>query len=59
MTAPQAWKRQRLIELGYGIPEWLRLVPVDFEVGQSWTSFAVRYFADRIDGLLADPLWRL
>jgi methyltransferase (TIGR00027 family) len=28
---PQAWKRQRLIELGFGIPEWLRLVPVDFE----------------------------
>jgi methyltransferase (TIGR00027 family) len=33
---PQAWKRQRLIELGFGIPEWLRLVPVDFEAGQSW-----------------------
>jgi methyltransferase (TIGR00027 family) len=33
---PQAWKRQRLIELGYGIPEWLRLVPVDFEAGGSW-----------------------
>jgi methyltransferase (TIGR00027 family) len=33
---PQAWKRQRLIELGYGIPEWLRLVPVDFETGGSW-----------------------
>lgn len=33
---PQAWKRQRLIELGYGIPEWLRLVPVNFEAGQSW-----------------------
>jgi methyltransferase (TIGR00027 family) len=32
---PQAWKRQRLIELGYGIPGWLRLVPVDFEAG-SW-----------------------
>lgn len=32
----QAWKRQRLIELGYGIPEWLRLVPVDFEAGGSW-----------------------
>jgi methyltransferase (TIGR00027 family) len=30
---PQAWKRQRLIELGYGVPEWLRLVPVDFEAG--------------------------
>jgi len=33
---PQAWKRQRLIELGYGIPDWLRLVPVDFEEGESW-----------------------
>jgi methyltransferase (TIGR00027 family) len=32
---PQAWKRQRLIELGYGVPEWLRLVPVDFET-DSW-----------------------
>jgi len=30
---PQAWKRRRLIELGFGIPEWLRLVPVDFEAG--------------------------
>src|SRR6185312_8867663 len=25
-----------LIELGYGIPEWLRLVPVDFEAGENW-----------------------
>jgi methyltransferase (TIGR00027 family) len=33
---PQAWKRQRLIELGFGIPEWLRLVPADFETGDSW-----------------------
>jgi methyltransferase (TIGR00027 family) len=33
---PQAWKRQRLIELGFGIPEGLRLVPVDFEAGGSW-----------------------
>jgi methyltransferase (TIGR00027 family) len=33
---PQAWKRQRLIELGFGVPEWLRLVPVDFEAGGSW-----------------------
>ena len=34
--APQAWKRQRLTDLGYGVPEWLRLVPVDFEAGASW-----------------------
>jgi methyltransferase (TIGR00027 family) len=33
---PQVWKRQRLIELGFGIPEWLRLVPVDFEAGGAW-----------------------
>ena len=33
---PQAWKRQRLIELGYGVPDWLRFVPVDFEAGEAW-----------------------
>ncbi|MGH9688504.1 MAG: class I SAM-dependent methyltransferase, partial [Candidatus Acidiferrales bacterium] len=33
---PQNWKRQRLIELGFGVPEWLRLVAVDFEAGRSW-----------------------
>ncbi len=32
----QAWKRRRLFDLGYAIPDWLRLVPVDFEAGQSW-----------------------
>lgn len=38
----QAWKRQRLVELGFGIPEWLRLVPVDFEAGQSWPERLAR-----------------
>lgn len=33
---PQAWKQQRLIELGYGVPAWLRLVPVNFEAGDAW-----------------------
>src|SRR6185312_5218668 len=33
---PQAWKRQRLNELGFGVPDWLRFVPVDFEAGESW-----------------------
>jgi methyltransferase (TIGR00027 family) len=33
---PQAWKRQRLIDLGYGIPGWLRFVPVDFEANDDW-----------------------
>jgi methyltransferase (TIGR00027 family) len=39
---PQAWKRQRLVELGLGVPEWLQLVPVDFETTSWW------------DGLLAN-----
>jgi methyltransferase (TIGR00027 family) len=39
---PQAWKRQRLNDLGFGVPESLRLVPVDFETTSWW------------DGLLAN-----
>jgi methyltransferase (TIGR00027 family) len=34
----QAWKRQRLIDMGFGLPDWLRLVPVDFEASDSWWS---------------------
>ena len=42
---PQAWKRRRLIELGFGVPEWLRLVPVDFEAGESlWEQLAAAGF---------------
>jgi methyltransferase (TIGR00027 family) len=33
---PQAWKRRRLAELGYGVPAGLRLVPDDFETDRSW-----------------------
>lgn len=33
---PQAWKRRRLDELGFGVLEWLHLVPVDFEAGDTW-----------------------
>jgi methyltransferase (TIGR00027 family) len=32
---PQEWKRRRLEVLGYGVPPFLRLVPVEFEAG-SW-----------------------
>ena len=34
--ATQAWKRQRLAELGFDIPDWQRFIPVDFEAGASW-----------------------
>lgn len=34
----QAWKRDRLVELGVGIPPSLRFVPVDFEAGDAWPA---------------------
>ncbi|WP_175957784.1 class I SAM-dependent methyltransferase [Burkholderia sp. BCC0405] len=39
--APQAWKHRRLVELGFGVPDWLRFVPVDFEAKQSWRAALV------------------
>ncbi len=33
---PQSWKRQRLVEVGLGVPPFLRFVPVDFEAGDAW-----------------------
>jgi methyltransferase (TIGR00027 family) len=42
----QAWKRRRLDELGYGVPGWLRLVPVDFERPGDWWD---RLAADGFD----------
>lgn len=32
----QAWKRRRLMEIGFDIPDWLHFVPVNFEAEQSW-----------------------
>ena len=40
--APQAWKAQRLRALGFEVPAWLHLVPVDFEAGASWWDELVR-----------------
>jgi methyltransferase (TIGR00027 family) len=51
---PQAWKRRRLVELGFGIPEWLRFVPVDFEAGVSWPErLAAEGFATSKPAILA------
>lgn len=41
---PQEWKRQRLTELGFGIPQWLRLVPVDFETASWWDRLLANGF---------------
>ena len=51
---PQAWKRQRLIALGFGVPEWLRLVPVDFEAGASlWDELTNAGFDARNPAVVA------
>lgn len=36
--ATQAWKERRLTELALPVPPHLRLVPVDFERGDSWVA---------------------
>ena len=38
----QEWKRRRLTEEGYPLPEGLHFVPVDFERGQSWPEALAR-----------------
>ena len=34
----QEWKCRRLVDLGFGIPSFLRFVPVNFEAGDSWSE---------------------
>ena len=43
---PQAWKHQRLIDLGFGVPPELRFVPVDFESGKSWWNEMIAHGFD-------------
>jgi methyltransferase (TIGR00027 family) len=51
---PQGWKRQRLMELGFGVPDWLRFVPVDFEESESWREGLVTAgFDDRKPAIVA------
>jgi methyltransferase (TIGR00027 family) len=49
-----AWKRQRLIDLGFGLPAGLRLVPVDFEAGQSgWENLTAAGFDASVPTIVA------
>lgn len=51
---PQEWKRQWLIAPGYGIPEWLHLVPVDFEAGGStWKALSAAGFDAKQPAIIA------
>lgn len=45
----QAWKRQRLIALGFGIPSFLHFVPVNFEADNAWRE---RLVENRFDAAL-------
>ena len=44
---PQAWKQERLSELGMSAPSSLHFVPVDFEAGQSWWEELIRAGFDK------------
>lgn len=44
---PQAWKRQRLLDLGFPAPPWLHFVPVDFEAGEAWPALLATAGFDR------------
>jgi O-methyltransferase involved in polyketide biosynthesis len=50
----QRWKRQRLADLGFDIPRFLRFVTVDI----SAAALAARYFAGRTDGLRPPTIQR-
>lgn len=39
-----AWKQQRLIEIGFGVPEYLRFVPVNFETTSWWEQLLIAGF---------------
>jgi methyltransferase (TIGR00027 family) len=45
----QSWKRERLLELGFDLPDWLRFVAVDFGADESWWErlVAAGFDADR------------
>ncbi|MGY4102770.1 class I SAM-dependent methyltransferase [Nocardia sp. R16R-3T] len=53
-SGPQEWKRRRLVELGFGIPQWLRLVPVDFEAESWWDQLISAGFDPSLPAVVAE-----
>lgn len=49
----QTWKQQRLLELGYPIPEWLHFVSLNFEVSSWWDQLLAAGFDTTRPALLA------
>lgn len=50
---PQQWKRQRLLEVGLGVPANLRFVPVDFEVDDVWVRLRQAGFDAKAPAVVA------
>jgi len=50
---PQAWKQQRLAELGLGTPDSLRFVSVDFETDSWWDRLLANGFDPQQPAVLA------
>jgi methyltransferase (TIGR00027 family) len=53
LPGPQAWKRRRLLEAGYGIPAWLKFVPVNFEMQSWWDRLIESGFDPRKPAVIA------
>lgn len=53
LPAPQAWKSRRLVETGYGVPGWLKFVPVNFEAQSWWDRLIETGFDARQPAMIA------
>ncbi len=51
--ATQQWKQQRLLKLGFGIPDWLHFVSVDIEKALWWEQIIKAGFDIRIPALVS------
>ena len=47
------WKRQRLVELGFGVPPHLHFVPVDFETASWWDALLGAGFDSGMPAVIA------
>jgi len=48
-----SWKKKRLVELGYDLPEWLRFVTVDFENSSWWEALKSAGFDENKPAVVA------
>lgn len=53
LPGPQTWKRRRLLEAGYGVPAWLKFVPVNFEMQSWWDRLIESGFDPRKPAVIA------